>query len=250
MTGSRERDIIKAFVDLSNELVEGYDVVDLFTDLTANCARLLHIASAGLLLADQKGVLHLAAASSERSHHLEILQLQRAEGPCLDCYRTGEPVVVPDLSLQVERWPQFCAAAESTGFASVHAVPMRLHDQVLGALGLFSDTTGTLDDDDLALAQAMVHVASVALVNEKSAADLSTVNSQLQHALTSRVALEQAKGVIANTGGLDMQDAFNVLRRYARDHGEKLTDVAHRVVSRELQGDTLIGHARAVLILP
>jgi transcriptional regulator with GAF, ATPase, and Fis domain len=247
---TRERDIIQAFVDLSNELVDEYDVVDMLVRLTTNCAGLLDVESAGLLLADPRGVLHLVASSSERAHHLEIFQLQRDEGPCLDCFHTREAVVVPDLAAEEERWPQFSRAARSVGFQSVHALPMRLHDAVLGTLGLFGDDPGRLEDDDLALAQALVHVASVAIVNEKSAADRATVNSQLQLALTSRVVVEQAKGVIAQVGSLAMDDAFAVLRRYARDEGRKLSDVAADVVARELSGDVVLAHARAVALLP
>ena len=250
MTQSRERDVIRAFVDLSNELVDDYDVVEMLSHLTVSCAELLNVASAGLLLADTQGSLHLMASTSERTHHLEVFQLQREEGPCLDCYAEGEPVIVPDLAAEEQRWPQFCPAAEAVGFRSVHALPMRLRENLLGALGLFGEETGRLDDDDLALAQALVHVASVAIVNEKSAADLATVNSQLQHALTSRIVLEQAKGVIAHTGGIEMQDAFAVLRRYARDHGRRLSDVASQVVSRELSGQALLEHARSATIRP
>lgn len=245
MTDTRERDIIRAFVQLSNELVDGYDMVDLLSGLTENCARLLDIASAGLLLADGRGVLHLIAASSERTRHLEIFQLQREEGPCLDAFRGGSPVIVPDLSEATQRWPQFCRAAEEVGFSSVHAVPMRLHDTVLGALGLFGDSVGRLDEDDIALAQALAHVASVAIVNEKSAADTTTVNAQLQHALSSRIVLEQAKGVMAQVGQLSMEDAFAILRQYARDHALKLSDVAARVVNRELPGEVLLEHTRS-----
>jgi transcriptional regulator with GAF, ATPase, and Fis domain len=240
----REPDIIRAFVDLSDELVSDYDMLEMLSRLTANCAELLDIASAGLLLADERGVLHLAAASSERTQQLELFQLQRHEGPCLDCYRDAAPVTVPDLAAEAERWPQFSRAALDAGFASVHAVPMRLRGHVLGGLGLFSEAVGHLGDNDLGLAQALAHVASVAIVNEKSAADLATVNSQLQHALSSRIVLEQAKGVIAHAGGLAIDDAFLVLRRYARDHGRKLGDVAAQVVNRELRGETLLQHVK------
>lgn len=240
MSNSREREIIQSFVDLSKELVEGYDMVDLLTSLTTNCAHLLDIASAGLLLADPRGTLHLIAASSERTHDLETFQLQRNEGPCLDCYRTGHPVIVADLTAEQQRWPRFCAAAEDAGFVSVHALPMRLRDAVLGTLGLFGTTPGGLDDEDLDLAQALVHVASVAIVNEKAAADRQLVNAQLEHALSSRIVLEQAKGVIATTGKLNMDQSFTVLRRYARDHGQHLSDVAARIVSRELAADQLL----------
>jgi GAF domain-containing protein len=250
MTDHRERDIITAFVDLSNELVDGYDVVDLLSGLTANCAKLLDIASAGLLLADARGVLHVLAASSENTRNLEVFQLQREQGPCLDCFTSGSPVIVPDLAMEAHRWPQFSSAAKAMGVASVHALPMRLHDTVLGTLGLFGDAVGRLEDDDLALAQALAHVASVAIVNEQSAADITTVNTQLQQALRNRIILEQAKGVIAHTGHVDMDDAFEVLRRYARDHDLMLSDIARQVVSRDLDGQVLLEHARSVSILP
>jgi transcriptional regulator with GAF, ATPase, and Fis domain len=244
VTEARERNIIRAFVDLSNELVGDYDVVEMLSRLTTNCAGLLDIASAGLLLADQRGVLHLLASSSERTHDLEIFQLQRDEGPCLDCYHERAAVIVPDLAGEEQRWPQFVRAARTVGFQSVHALPMRLRNTVLGTLGLFGERIGRLQDDDLALAQALVHVASVAIVNEKSSTDLATVNTQLQNALTSRILIEQAKGVLAHSGGLEMEAAFAVLRRYARDHGRRLSDVAADVVNRELLGDTLLQHAR------
>lgn len=250
MTDTRERDIIRAFVDLSNELVDGYDIVELLVRLTMNCAQLLNVASSGLLLADRHGVLHLIAASSERTHDLEVFQLQREEGPCLDCYHTGYAVTVPNLADEVERWPQFASAAQALGFASVHAVPMRLRDTVLGTLGLFGDRPGGLEADDLVLAQALVHVASVAIVNEKSASDRDVINAQLQHALNSRIVLEQAKGVLAYAGKLDMDRAFNVLRRYARDHGARLSDVASRIVNRDLRSEEVLDHAKSVALLP
>ena len=250
MTTNREHEVIRAFVDLSNELVDDYDVVDMLVQLTAHAASLLDVSSAGLLLSDGGGALHLAASSSERTQHLEMFQLQQDEGPCLDCFHEGEPVVVPDLDEQEERWPQFCAAARDVGFKSVHALPMRLRNTVLGTLGLFGEEVGSLDDDDLALAQALVHVASVAIVNERSATDRAVVNAQLQHALTSRIVVEQAKGVIAHGGNLEMDAAFAVLRRYARDHSRKLSDVAGEIVRRELAQDAVIDHARSARLIP
>lgn len=250
MTEGREQEIIKAFVDVSHELVGDYDIVDMLSQLTLNCAELLDVSSAGLLLADEHGVLHLVASSSQRIHHLELFQLQRDEGPCLDCYRQQAAVVVPDLEAEGERWPAFSEAARDVGFMSVHALPMRLHDDVFGTLGLFGDETGALAADDLSLAQALVHVASVAVMNERAAVDRNVVNGQLQHALQSRVLVEQAKGVLAYAGDLEMDLAFTVLRRYARDHGRKLSEVAGEVVSRELSQEALLQHARKTSVLP
>jgi transcriptional regulator with GAF, ATPase, and Fis domain len=250
MTDTREREIVRTFVELSNVLVDGYDMVDLLSEWTAKCVRLLDVAAAGLLLADGWGDLHLVAASSERTHHLEVFQLQRDQGPCLDCFHTGAAVVVPDLRAESARWPDFARVADSVGFASVHAIPMRLRDQALGTLGLFGTTSGRLNDDDLALAQALVHVASVAIVNEKSAADREVVNAQLQSALRSRIVLEQAKGVLASAGRLGMADALTVLRGYARDHDRPLTTLAWQLVNREMRGEEVLDYARSASLLP
>lgn len=245
MTGTREAEVARSFVTLASSLANGYDVVDLLDELTTDCARLLDVASAGLLLADARGVLHIMAASSEQTRQLEVFQLQRDEGPCLECYREGTVVSVANLDEATDRWPQFVPAARSMGFASVHALPMRLRDNVLGALGLFGTEVGALNDDDLALGQALADVASVALVQDKAAADKATVNEQLQTALTSRVILEQAKGVLAQLGALEMTQAFTVLRNYARDHNLRLTEVAQAVVARSLPAQQVLDHARS-----
>ena len=240
MTGTREAEVNSAFVALASRLVDGYDVVDLLGELTERCTSLLDIASAGLLLADAAGTLHVLAASSERTRLLEVFQLQRSQGPCRDCFLSGRPVSVADLDAMQGRWPEFVPAARALGFASVHALPMRLQDQVLGALGLFGTSVGALEDDDLALGQALADVASVALVQDLAAREAGAYNAQLQTALQSRVVLEQAKGVLAQVGGLDVADAFTALRRYARSRGIMLSAVAQAVVARELD-------ARAVL---
>jgi hypothetical protein len=244
VTGQREREVIKAFVALSTSLAEGFDVVDLLDELTTDCTRLLDVASAGLLLADARGVLHLMAASSEATRDIELYQVQRAEGPCLDCYRTGAPVNVGDLADEAARWPQFAAAALAHGFVSVHAVPMRLNDMVLGALNLFGNHIGSLDNDDLVLAQSLADVASVALIQDKAGTDKDLVVSQLTTALTSRVLLEQAKGVLAQAAGSDMEQAYRTLRQYTRDHNQKLAEVAAAVVARELTPQQLLEHAQ------
>jgi hypothetical protein len=245
LTNDREKGVTQAFVALANSLVDGFDVVDLLSGLTADCARLLDVASAGLLLADTNGVLHVIAASSETTRNLELFQLQRDEGPCLDSYRNGAPVSVADLNAEVERWPQFVAAATAAGFVSVHAVPMRLRDHRLGTLGLFGTRVGALTSEDLSLAQALAHVASVALVQDKAVADRDIVVEQLQTALSSRVVLEQAKGFLAQRGSLDMDDAFSALRSYARENNLRLTDLARAVVAREIAVELLLDSAVA-----
>ena len=234
MSIERERAIAKAFVSLADTMVNGLDVVELLNNLTIECAHLLDVASAGLLLADRQRVLHVVAASSEQTRTLELFQVQREQGPCLDCFRSGSSVSVADLNDEEERWPQFVPAARQAGFASVHAIPMRLRDDVLGTLGLFGVNVGALNADDLDLGQALAHVASVIVVAGSTIADGQLVVEQLQNALDSRVVIEQAKGILAQQGQLDMDDAYDQLRRYASGHGELLTLVAKRLVSREL----------------
>ncbi len=227
---SRETRVLHAVVSLVDSLLDDFDVVDLLTELTESCAQLLDIASAGLLLADSRQRLHLMAATSEATRDLELFQLQFDEGPCLDCYTTGHHVSVADLRHADTRWPRFVPAATEAGFTSVHAVPMRAAGTVLGALGLFGTGVGELSDADQLLAQTLAHIACVAILQEH-APTLGTVLPQLRTALISRVAVEQAKGFLRERLRVSVEEAFTLLRRYARTHGEHMTDVSRRLVT-------------------
>ena len=243
MSADREQAVTRAFVSLARSLADGVDPVDLLTGLAEDATGLLDVASTGILLADPGRVLHVVAASSEATRALEVYQLQREQGPCLDCYRSGAPVSVADLRTETVRWPLFVGAAAAAGFASVHALPIRLRENVLGVMGLFGTHIGALGEDDLGLSQALAYVAAVAIVQDKAAADSAMVNEQLQSALTSRVLVEQAKGILAQRGDLAMDRSFAVLRRYARDHNLRLTDVARAVADRQLSAQRLLDHA-------
>lgn len=243
-TDDREARITRAFVSMASSLANGDDAVELLHELTVTCVDLLDIKAAGLLLADGRGVLHVLAASSEQIRLLEVFQLQRAEGPCRDCYHSSAAVLVADLQEEAARWPAFVPAALEAGYRSVHAVPMRLRETTMGVMGLFGDTTGVLNADDLTLGQALADVATVALIQDRASVDKDTVNAQLQNALNSRVVLEQAKGILAQRGDLDMSAAFAALRRYARDHNLRLSDVAQALVQRELRAVQLLDHSR------
>ncbi len=241
---AREDDIVAAFVSMAGSLVEGHDITDLLDRLAEDCARLLDVTAVGLLLADRRGALHVVATSTGRVADLEAFQAQRGQGPCHDCYLDGRPVNVPDLAVEAQRWPEFAALAAAAGVASVHAVPMRLREDVLGALNLFGSNPGPLDASDLRLAQALADVATIALIQDRAASDRDAVNEQLQHALDSRVVLEQAKGVLAQTGDLDMSAAHRVLRQYARDHNLTLADLARALVARVLPASVVLEHVR------
>ena len=242
---AREDDIVGSFVSMAGSLARGQDVTELLIQLADVCARLLDVSAVGLLLADPRGALHVVAASSERVADLEAFQAQRAQGPCHTCYLDGQPVNVPDLAAAAARWPEFAAVAAKAGVASVHAVPMRLRDDTVGALNLFGSKPGPLNEADLRLAQALADVATIALIQDRAAADKNLVNEQLQDALDSRVVLEQAKGVLFFSSDLDMSGAYAALRQYARDHNIKLTDLSRALVNRAVPAAVIFEHARS-----
>jgi hypothetical protein len=191
------------------------------------------------VLVDARGQLQALASSSERMHLVELLEVQHEDGPCLDCWRSGEAVAEDHLDSATGRWPHFAPAALEAGFASAYAVPMRLRDERLGALNLFANQTSGLAGTDQALAQAMADVATIGILHERFIARRE-VSEQLQVAFNTRVVLEQAKGVVAEAAKIDMDKAFALLRGYARHHNLLLSEVARRVIDREIAADALV----------
>jgi GAF domain-containing protein len=214
------------FVDLADTMVADFDVIDFLHLLTDRSVRLLGAAAAGVVLADPRGELRVAAASTEEVGLLELFQLQNDQGPCLECFRTGQAVTATDLAGPAPRWPRFAQAATRAGFRTVQALPMRLRDQVIGALNLFGAGPGLFDRADLRIAQALADVATIGLLHERNVRRTETVAEQLQAALNSRVVIEQAKGKLAERLSIDMDRAFTMLRDYARNTNQRLTDVA------------------------
>ncbi|WP_297595696.1 GAF and ANTAR domain-containing protein [Mycobacterium sp.] len=227
----RETRVLNAVVSLVDSLLDDFDVVDLLTELTERCAELLDVAAAGLLLVDPFEKLHLLAATSENARDLELFQLQADEGPCVECYASGQPVSVSDLAATSSRWPRFAPAAVDAGFASVHAVPMRAAGVVLGALGLFGTHPGELNDADLLVGQSLAHIASVAILQEHAPTP-AMVGPRLRTALAARVVIEQAKGFLRERLDVSVEDAFTLLRRYARSNHDHLTEVSRRLIAQ------------------
>jgi transcriptional regulator with GAF, ATPase, and Fis domain len=220
----------EAFVELADTLVDDFDVVEFLHMVTTRCALVLGVTAAGVLLTDQRGALRVVAASSEETRLLELLQSQTDRGPCPECFHTGRPIAVPDLSAARDRWPEFVAQAQKSGFRAVHAIPMRLRTDVIGALNLFTQEPGVLDPATLRLAQALADVATIGLLQARAIRHSEVLAEQLQTALNSRIVIEQAKGVIAERRGLDMDRSFDLLRRAARDHNRRLSELARAVV--------------------
>ena len=218
------------FVDLADTMVADFDVIDFLHMLTDRSVALLAASAAGVVLADPRGELRVAAASSEAAGLVELFQIQNDQGPCLDCFRTGQPVTAADLTGADQRWPRFAAAAVQAGFRTVEALPMRLRDQVVGALNLFRAAPGPFAPADLRIGQALADVATIGLLQERSLRRTEILAEQLQGALNSRVIIEQAKGKLAERLTIDMEDAFRMLRDYARNSNQHLTDVARNFV--------------------
>ena len=226
--------LMDAFVEMADTLVDDFDLVDFLHHMTDHTAAISGSSSVGLLLGDEHGRLNFMAATSTGAEHLELYQLQTREGPCVDSVRSGEPVVVTDLHQATNRWPSFAPRAVAAGFGSVHAFPMRLRGRVVGALNVFGEEIAALDETDARVIQALADVATISLLQERALAAASTLTQQLQGALSSRILIEQAKGVIAASNNVTLRQAFESLRRYARSHHVLLSDLAARVVEREV----------------
>ncbi|MBF4583270.1 GAF and ANTAR domain-containing protein [Curtobacterium sp. VKM Ac-2865] len=234
MTTTREHRLVDTFVALTDTLVDDYDVVDLLQTLVDRAVEIFDASAAGILLLNQDHELEVLASTSEQSSFVGLLQLNAGEGPCVECFETGRPVSAEDPAEMRRRWPAFAAAAEESGFASVHAVPMRLRDTVLGSLNLFREHEGALSPDDALAAQALTDVATISILQQRTLEQASVAQTQLQRALDSRVVIEQAKGFVAHTHHVDMGEAFTMLRQHARTTREPLVDVARAVIERRL----------------
>ena len=236
---NREQRLVETFVELADTLVEDFDVVEFFSLLTERVVQLGIASQAGILLVDETGDLQFIAASDERTHLLELFQVQNEEGPCQDCFTTGAPTSADDLAAASDRWPLFAPRAVSAGFRSVQAVPLRLRGAVLGALNLFLTDPGGIDHAAEAVVQAMADVATIGLLQQRELDRAHTVEGQLQRALQTRIGIEQAKGIISEQMSIPMDAAFALLRGYSRSHNQKLHDAARDVVSGGLAAGDL-----------
>jgi GAF domain-containing protein len=234
-TETRESQLSTAFVKLADTLVADFDVVDLLHWLVEECTRILDTQAGGLLLADAAGVLQLIASTSEEAQLVELFQLAADQGPCLDTFRTGIPVTVGDIELSSELWPEFAQVALTEGFRSVHSTPLRLRGQIIGTMNLFSLHVGELRSEDISVAQALADVATIGILQERTVRSANLVAEQLQHALDSRILIEQAKGVLASSEGMTMDEAFSAMRTHARNGSITLRQVAEDVIARRLK---------------
>jgi GAF domain-containing protein len=230
---SRETRINAAFVTVADTLTTDYDMVDLLHTLVEECVEILDMQAGGLMLVGSDGELQLMTSTSEGADFVEVMQLNAAAGPCIECFRTGLAVSVPDISV-ADQWPAFRAAALKQGFLAAHATPMKLRGQIIGTMNLFSSSVGEVDGRDAALAQALADVATIGILQERMIREGHVLSEQLHHALDSRIVIEQAKGVIAHSLSTTMDEAFSILRHYARSNNLTIRSVAEGISNRTI----------------
>lgn len=235
---TRERRLLQTFASLADTLVDDYDVVDLLQLLVDSCTELLDATAAAILLADRGGDLDVVASTSEASLLVEVIQLSAEAGPCIESFRTGTMISVPDVSASPPEWSRFRQSALEQGFGSVHAIPLRLRESTIGTLNLLRDVPGELDPETLVAAKAFADVATIGILHERSLRETALLAEQLQGALSSRIVIEQAKGVVAYKRGVPIDEAFALIRTYARSHQLGISHVAARIVDRSLEFDS------------
>ncbi|GAA4719762.1 GAF and ANTAR domain-containing protein [Nocardioides conyzicola] len=222
--------LAEVLVQVADTLVDEFDLIEFLQMVAGSTSELVHTEGAGILLADHHGGLQLMAATDERAEMLELFQIQHEEGPCQDCYRQGRPVVDIDLAEAVSVWPRFAPRAVAAGFRSVHAFPLRLRQTVIGAINLFGTHSEPMGPVDVRVVQALADVATIGLLQERAIRRGEELTGQLQGALNNRIVIEQAKGVLAQVHAVSVDDAFDLLRSYARSHRRGLSEVARAVI--------------------
>ena len=232
--------LAQVFVELADTVVDTFDIIEFLDNLTERCVELLDADAAALMLVDQRNRLNLMAATAQEARVLGLFELQVQEGPCLECFSTGQAITNVYFADSQERWPKLGPTAVESGFGTTHALPMRLRAQVIGALNLFTGGQRRLSVADLATGQAMADMATIGLLHQRNAYDQTTLSEQLQLALNSRVLVEQAKGALADRAHISLSEAFNRMRDHARGNGPTLAGVASEVVAGDIPQDLLL----------
>jgi transcriptional regulator with GAF, ATPase, and Fis domain len=235
-----EQRLTQVFVELADTLVDEFDALDFLHTLTERSVELLSVDAAGVILSDLHGHLQVVASTSSDARALELFELHSDEGPCLDCFTTGRVVANVGAAEATQRWPRFSTAFAQAGYQSAHAVPLRLRNQVIGAMNLFCVDQMVLHDEDLALAQALADVATIGLLQERAIHESGLIAEQLQTALNSRILIEQAKGVLRGLAQVSVDEAFRLLRGHSRRHQMPLRDVAAQVIDGTITPQELV----------
>jgi len=235
----REEWLARTFVELADTLVADYDIVDFLSTLAERCVELLETVEVGLVLVDRRGELQVMASSTERMHVAELFEVQNEEGPCFDCQRAGEQILNEPLDSAADRWPRFGPMARDAGFRMAHALPLRLRRDVIGAMNIFDTELREMTSLQVNLSQFLADAATIGILQERSLRQQTDIAGHLQGALNSRVVIEQAKGVVAEQQHVSMEEAFAMLRGYARSGRVPLSELADAIVGRSISSAEL-----------
>jgi hypothetical protein len=225
--------MLKAFLTLTDDLVAGVGVDAYLRGLAVRAAELLDVRAVAVLLVGEDGTLNVAASSDELADQIARHEVTLNEGPGVDSFRSGLPVGCREMSVTQPGWPRFAPVAVGAGVAAAHALPCRRRDDVLGALMMYATGAGALSLADAELGRALANAVSLAVTTCRER-ELAVRADQLQHALHSRVVIEQAKGMLAERLGISTNEAFDLLRRHARANNAKIRDVARDVLTGTL----------------
>lgn len=238
---SREQQVSSVFVQIADSLIDDFDLIEFLQQLSGHCASLLDVTAVGILLANEKESLQTVAASDENAQVLELFALQHDQGPCVECYRSGNARTNIDLTdaSATMAWPAFAARARQGGFQTSHVFPLRLRNRAVGAVNLFHTSRQDLSQQDASLAQALADVATIALLQQRDLGQEQLEKAQLQHALTSRIVIEQAKGILAERWNTTPDTAYQALRTYARGHQLRISDCARQIIDQTLDTDQI-----------
>jgi transcriptional regulator with GAF, ATPase, and Fis domain len=231
---TRETQLLQTFARLADSLVDDYDLVDLLQYLVDTCRDVLEMSAAGILLADDRGELELVASTSEASRLVEMMQLSAEAGPCIESFRSGRAVALPEIADSPLEWRAFSESAIGQGFHAVDALPLCLRNVTIGTLNLLRTEPGLAPEEDIVAAQAFADVATIGILHERSLRESAVLAEQLQSALNSRVVIEQAKGVVSHVRGVPIEQAFDLMREYARSHSIGLSALATQIVTRSI----------------
>lgn len=235
---TRESELIEALVRLADNLVTDFDPDHLLDRLIAETMGVLRADAAGVTIIGPDHQMHAVASSSREMEQLEIFETATEEGPSIDAYRTGKPVIEPDLLRNRDKWPSFVDRAETLSFTAGYGFPLRLRDDVVGAMNLFQlKGTAPLEGSDLTVAQGFADMATLTLLQYRQQEADHAKTEQLQEALDARTIIEQAKGILAERHQLGPADAFERLRSYCRNNNLKVRTAAQQILDGDLDLD-------------
>lgn len=239
MTTEANVHLVEAFVDMTEALSSFHDPIEFVQQVVERSIELLHVSDVGVLLKDADGRLKLTASSSGDMRVAELLEVHLDEGPCYAAFTRNVVIAEAELSRDDDRWPHFAPTAIDLGFRSVYAFPLRAEGTPIGAMNVFSEERSALIGQGLRIAQGLADFASLGIRLSDHLRQSELLTQQLQTALDSRVAIEQAKGMIAAQGEISLTAAFHLIRSAARNRGVRLQEIVSQVTSGALTAEDL-----------